>query len=81
MPVPDHQILLATPIALAAERARSRAADTSDRALDAFEADAGLQQRTAAMYRLLAEQSYLSPWTVLVPGADGAVTFPDALVD
>jgi dTMP kinase len=80
VPVPDHQILLATPTALAAERARNRAADITDRALDAFEADPGLQQRTAAMYRLLAEQCYLSPWTVLVPGDDGAVTFPDALV-
>ena len=81
VPVPDHQILLATPTALAAERARNRAADTSDRALDAFEADPGLQQRTAAMYRQLAEASYLSPWTVLVPGVDGTVTVPDALVD
>ena len=33
------------------------------------------------MYRLLAEISYLSPWTVLAPGADGSVTVPDALVD
>ncbi len=81
VPVPDHQILLATPTALAAERARNRAADTSDRALDSFEADPGLQKRTAAIYRLLAENSYLSPWTVLAPGADGAVTIPDALVD
>ena len=81
VPVPDHQILLATPTALAAERARNRAADTGDRALDAFEADPGLQQRVASMYRQLAERSYLSPWTVLVPGPDGAVTIPDALVE
>ena len=81
VPVPDHQILLATPTALAAERARNRAADTGNRALDSFEVDRGLQQRTAAMYRLLAEISYLSPWTVLAPGADGSVTVPDALVD
>ena len=33
------------------------------------------------MYRMLAEESYLSPWTVLVPGVDGTVTVPDALVD
>ncbi len=80
VPVPDHQILLATPTALAAQRARNRAADTSDRALDAFEADPGLQHRTAAMYQVLAEQNYLSPWTVLAPGPDGAVTVPDAPV-
>ncbi len=76
VPVPDRQILLATPPALAAERARGRAATHEDRALDRFEADADLQRRTGAMYRLLAEQEYLSPWTVLVPDADGAVSLP-----
>jgi len=81
VPLPDHQILLATPTELAAERARNRAADLSDRALDAFEADPGLQQRTAAMYRQLADQRYLSPWTVLVPQPDGSVTIPDALAE
>ena len=81
VPLPDHQILLATPTELAAERARNRAADVSDRALDAFEADPGLQQRTAAMYRQLADQRYLSPWTVLIPQPDGSVTIPDALVE
>ncbi len=77
VPVPDRQILLATPIAVAAERARDRAEASSDRALDTFEADADLQRRTAAMYRRLAERSYLSPWTVLEPGADGSVSLPE----
>ena len=68
------------PAALAAQRARERAAADSDRALDTFEADAGLQARTAAMYRALAERYYLSPWTVLRPGTDGAVTPPAELL-
>ncbi|WP_029138776.1 dTMP kinase [Nakamurella lactea] len=80
LPVPDRQLLLATDVAVAAERAAGRAAGDTDRALDNFESDAALQQRTAAMYRLLAEQSYLSPWTVLRPGPDGQVTVPAELL-
>lgn len=67
VPVPDRQVLLATPLQVAAERARGRAEADSSRALDRFEADSGLQARTAAMYHRLAERSYLSPWTVLDP--------------
>ena len=72
LPLPDRQLLLATPVELSAERARSRAESDSGRALDRFEADGGLQSRTGAMYRLLAQESYLSPWTVLTPDADPA---------
>ena len=79
VPLPDRQVLLATPLEVAAERARSRADTHADRALDSFEADTGLQQRTGAMYRLLADQHYLSPWTVLTPGPDGALSIPAAL--
>ena len=68
VPLPDRQVLLATPPALAAERARTRADADSNRSLDRFEADAALQLRTAAMYQRLADQEYLSPWTVLTPG-------------
>lgn len=75
-PAPDHQLLLDTPPAVAADRARGRAAGDADRALDTFEADGSLQRRTAAMYALLAEQGYLSPWTVLSPGPDGSVALP-----
>lgn len=81
VPLPDRQILLATPLAVAAERARSRADEDTDRALDTFEADSGLQQRTGAMYALLADQSYLSPWTVLNPAADGPVSIPAELMN
>lgn len=72
LPRPDRQLLLATPVELSAQRARSRAETDSGRALDRFEADGGLQSRTGAMYRLLAEASFLSPWTVLTPGTDPA---------
>jgi dTMP kinase len=81
IPAPDRQVLLATPLAVAAERARDRAATTHDRALDTFEADAGLQERTAQMYRLLAAADYLSPWTVLTPEANGALKTPADLLD
>ncbi len=76
VPVPDRQILLATPLEMAAERARGRAAVQQDRALDRFESDSDLQRRTGQMYRALAEQDYLSPWTVLTPAADGSVSLP-----
>ncbi|MBN9754188.1 MULTISPECIES: dTMP kinase [unclassified Pseudonocardia] len=76
LPVPDHQLLLAPPREVAAERARSRAAADAARARDAYESDDGLQTRTDAVYRALAAGSWLSPWTVL---DDPAVT-PSALV-
>ena len=80
VPLPDRQILLATPLEVAAERAIRRAASTADRALDSFESDAGLQARTGAMYALLADQGYLSPWTVLAPDADGSINAPPELL-
>lgn len=80
VPLPDHQVLLATPLDVAAQRARSRAADSAERALDSFESDAGLQQRTSEMYALLAGQSYLSPWSVLIPEPDGSLSIPAGLV-
>ncbi len=81
LPCPDHQLLLATDTTTAADRVRGRAAAQSAREPDAFEADEALQQRTAAMYRVLAERSYLSTWTVLTPGPDGQVTVPGALLE
>ncbi len=68
LPIPDRQVLLATPQEVAAQRARGRADADGTRALDRFEADAGLQARTGAMYRRFAAEHYLSPWTVLTPG-------------
>ena len=46
LPKPDWQVLLAVPVALAAERAEKRARQEADRAKDAYERDDGLQQRT-----------------------------------
>lgn len=67
LPRPDRQVLLATPLEVAAARAAERAEQDSRRHLDRFESDAGLQARTGAMYEQFAEQSFLSPWTVLRP--------------
>lgn len=80
LPVPDLQVLLATGVQLAAERAAGRALQDTDRALDNFESDTVLQHRTAGMYRQLAADGYLSPWTVLEPGPDGEVAIPADLL-
>jgi dTMP kinase len=69
IPVPDHQLYLAVPRVVAAERAAHRERTEPGRARDAFEADDGLQERTGAVYAQLAAASWLSPWTVL-DGAD-----------
>jgi dTMP kinase len=70
IPVPDHQLLLATPRAIAAERAQRRASADPGRARDAYESDEGLQERTDAVYRELAAAGWLSPWTVLERDTD-----------
>lgn len=70
LPEPDHQILLGVPVELAAERARRRADEESDRARDAYERDAGLQQRTAAVYAGLARLHWHGRWTVASPDVD-----------
>ncbi|MCX4092144.1 dTMP kinase [Nocardia sp. alder85J] len=64
LPVPDLQVLLDVPVELAAERARHRGELDSARALDAYERDELLQQRTAAVYRVLAESNWHGPWRV-----------------
>jgi dTMP kinase len=68
LPVPDHQLLLDVPPAVAARRAAHRESTEPGRERDAYESDAGLQQRTGAVYAELAAASWLSRWTVL----DGA---------
>lgn len=79
-PVPDLQILLDVPTALAQARAIRRASESADRALDTFEADGALQRRTASMYAELARTLYLSPWRVLRPAAGGSVPIPADLL-
>lgn len=65
IPVPDVQLLLSVPEAVAAARAATRERTERGRDRDAYESDAGLQERTAAVYAQLAAASWLSPWRVL----------------
>ncbi|MPZ64457.1 MAG: dTMP kinase [Pseudonocardiaceae bacterium] len=65
LPVPDVQLLLRVPVALAASRAAGRAGTDPTRAQDAFESDGGLQARCAAVYDHLATWSWLAPWVEL----------------
>ncbi len=65
LPVPDRHLLLAVPRDVAAERAAHRERTEPGRERDRFEADGGLQERTAAVYRGLADTAWLAPWTVL----------------
>lgn len=67
LPTPDLQVLLAVPVDLAAERARRRGELNADRALDAYERDGGLQQRTGEVYQELAEQQWRGPWWIHTP--------------
>jgi len=56
------QIFLDTDVAVAGQRAVSRAADDDCRSRDRYERDAGLQARTAAAYRRLAQQAWAGRW-------------------
>lgn len=62
LPVPDVQVLLRVPEAVAARRAGRRAVDETDRRRDRFERDGALQSRVAAVYDGLAGGGWLSPW-------------------
>ncbi|MFD0363782.1 dTMP kinase [Nocardia sp. GCM10030253] len=72
LPVPAVQLYLDVPTAVAAERARRRGELDETRALDAYERDDGLQQRTAEVYRELAESSWHGPWWIYRSGDDPA---------
>ncbi|WP_174184562.1 dTMP kinase [Nocardia barduliensis] len=62
LPTPALQVLLDVPVELAAERARRRGELDAERALDAYERDGGLQHRTGAVYRELAERDWRGLW-------------------
>lgn len=62
LPVPDLQVLVDTPPALAQERAVKRAAADATRERDRYERDASLQQATYEAYVALAEQGWASRW-------------------
>lgn len=70
LPEPDHQILLAVPVELAAQRARHRESSEADRARDVYERDDGLQQRTGAVYAGLAAANWHGSWTAVGPDVD-----------
>lgn len=72
LPAPAVQVLLDVSPELAAERARRRGELDSRRALDAYERDARLQQRTLAVYRELAQQNWYGPWWIFRSGDDPA---------
>lgn len=65
LPAPDWQVLLGVSAELADQRSRHRASVDADRARDAYERDAGLQQRTGAVYAELAAASWGGPWLVV----------------
>lgn len=76
LPVPHAHLLLRVPVEVAAERSAHRERTETDRGRDTWEADHGLQARTAAVYDGLAADGWLAPWHVV----DGTSTpDPDAL--
>ncbi|MET8780064.1 dTMP kinase [Nocardia sp. NPDC050713] len=70
LPVPQLTVLLEVPTEVAAERARRRGELDAARALDAYERDGGLQRRTAAVYRELADRDWFGPWWTYRSGDD-----------
>lgn len=65
LPVPDVQLLLRVPRAVAASRAAGRERREAERVRDRYESDDGLQGRCATVYDQLAAGQWLSPWRVL----------------
>lgn len=65
LPAPDWQILLGVSAELADQRARHRATVDAARQRDAYERDAGLQQRTGEVYAGLAAADWGGRWLVV----------------
>ena len=65
LPVPDWQVLLRVSTELADQRARHRAQLDASRERDAYERDAGLQERTGAVYAGLAATGWGGRWRVV----------------
>lgn len=70
LPRPDLQILLDTDPAEAGRRASRRAETNANRALDAYERDDSLQQRTYDAYLALAGKQWESEWLIGHEAAD-----------
>jgi len=77
LPEPDHQVLLAVPTELAAQRARSRESAEVDRVRDVYERDGGLQQRTGEVYAGLAAANWHGRWSVVGPEVTPAALAAD----
>jgi dTMP kinase len=65
LPAPDWQVLLGVSADLADQRARLREREDASRQRDAYERDAGLQQRTGAVYAELAAAGWGGRWLVV----------------
>jgi dTMP kinase len=65
LPLPDRQLLLRVPAAVAAQRSHGRERADAGRPRDTFETDHELQARCAEVYDQLAAADWLSPWTVV----------------
>lgn len=72
LPTPAWQILLDVSAGLAADRARHREREETQRVRDAYERDDALQRRTGAVYRELAERGFGGRWQVVGPEVDAA---------
>lgn len=79
LPVPARQVLLDVPVELAWARARKRERSEPGRDRDAYERDGALQERTATVYRGLAETRWGGSWTIAAPDADRAVLAAELL--
>jgi len=62
LPQADLQVYLDTAVRVASERAKARAHADASRERDRYERDGGLQERTAAAYRRLAERNWGGRW-------------------
>jgi dTMP kinase len=65
LPAPDWQVLLGVSAELADQRARLREREDASRQRDAYERDAGLQQRTGTAYAELAAAGWGGRWLVV----------------
>lgn len=62
LPQADLQVYLDTAVEVASERAQARAQADASRERDRYERDGGLQERTAAAYRRLADAGWGGCW-------------------
>lgn len=74
LPTPFLQVLLHAPVHIAASRAREREMLDHGKKRDDFESDHSLQERCAAVYDELAENSWISPWLIV----DGMAAIDEA---